>query len=631
MRRPLILLLTVAVAATVGGLANSQTLQGNPSPDDTATPVPTATTAPLVSTPTHTPTPSPAPLPTTTVTSTSVFGDASTACVETILGRTRTRAIQRGTQTLTPLEEAVIRERCVSSGLPEEPRAEFGGATGSCAQRVLGTPRFREILRGGTLTSTELAAIQTQCGVAPSPTPSTLASPGPDDQMATPPPSAESPTAPPPSSESAPAAESTEEAEDLRPSGARFLKGITPDSVIACIERTLGEDDFSWLNDVRNPTATGELTRFDSLMTRAATCNTPPPPPSAEREISIRVEDLKTHVVDGDTVYCLKGALGPQRFAVISGGRSRPTPDEAARAQDCYESLPPGAPKNAHTLTVGPTPPAIGACLGTALGAERAREIIGGEPATLEELQRARMCFGLVDTPLAPPPEIATSDAVTACLLGVIGRERLARLRRADVEPTPSEQERGGACFQTVNRLEAALLPLPPDRVLFLHATPDTVTVERAATIVEPVSAVRKMPRIVLEGRAPPSTVVELYLFSEVPVIVTVTADARGIWRYVVDQPLTPGTHRAYAVVKLPDQEPVRSAAFTFTVARAARVGPRDSGLVVREPVPVETWRFLAQAVAALLAGAVGLVALYAFVSPPARSGATPPPPARPA
>ncbi len=70
---------------------------------------------------------------------------------------------------------------------------------------------------------------------------------------------------------------------------------------------------------------------------------------------------------------------------------------------------------------------------------------------------------------------------------------------------------------------------------------------------------------VLMQGRAAPNTIVTILIYSN-PVVVTVQADANGVWKYTLEEPLEAGEHTAYVVVPQEDGTQVRSAINTFIV-----------------------------------------------------------------
>lgn len=541
-------------------------------------------------------------------------------CIRGVLGEARYVEVDTGIASLTDSEHRAINQACFSTPLP----TPLPTPTPTPLLPFLVSPEPSYLPSSVTPHPTLPSRI-----LPPSPLPGTSIAPHPRPSeprrrhLRRPPPTTETPASPTLTPQ-------REHREHPRPllRGVRFTPGGVSEPVLACLREALGAD-FDWLNDLRNPAATGEYDRFHSLMGRVATCrHVATPAPEEPRTLlrdrdreappaAVRPEELRVHQVDADTLTCLRNAVSPERFSTITEGRYRPTPEEAAQARGCYASLPTeGAPVNTITTSVGALPAAADACLKNALGEERAGVISRGEgTAALEEITRARGCFGILEAPLAPPPVVRLPEPVRECLALVVGPETLARLARGE-EATATTRLRSQACFADLPPVEAALLPLPPERVPLLPLAPtELLTVPTAKTIVEEITEKHTtIPRIVLEGRAPPGTVVELYLYSSAPIVVTLTTDENGVWRYTLDQPLAEGEHRAYTVVKLAGREPVRSAAFEFAVARAAPPGAREAGLIVAgtdTPAPSRT--YLRLSVLVVTISTLAALGLYAF------------------
>ncbi|MEI7498215.1 MAG: Ig-like domain-containing protein [Candidatus Falkowbacteria bacterium] len=82
---------------------------------------------------------------------------------------------------------------------------------------------------------------------------------------------------------------------------------------------------------------------------------------------------------------------------------------------------------------------------------------------------------------------------------------------------------------------------------------------------------------IKFEGKALPGAVVALYIYSPLPIVVSVKADANGNWVYDMDKTLIDGKHEAYVVIneangKIKEQ----SAPFSFFVKEAQAISPYD-------------------------------------------------------
>ncbi|NTU98709.1 hypothetical protein HGA64_01735 [Candidatus Falkowbacteria bacterium] len=82
---------------------------------------------------------------------------------------------------------------------------------------------------------------------------------------------------------------------------------------------------------------------------------------------------------------------------------------------------------------------------------------------------------------------------------------------------------------------------------------------------------------MVLEGKAKPNTLVTVYLYSPLPIVLTVQSDKNGNWRYDFDKQLTSGKHEAYVVLNDQDGKvESKSAPFSFFVNEARAISQDD-------------------------------------------------------
>lgn len=116
------------------------------------------------------------------------------------------------------------------------------------------------------------------------------------------------------------------------------------------------------------------------------------------------------------------------------------------------------------------------------------------------------------------------------------------------------------------------------------------------------------------EGKARPNEVVTLYIYSSLPIVITVSADANGNWIYELDKSLVDGKHEAYVVINDDDGRiKSKSAPFSFFVKEAKAVTEEDfladktSSLDPANSMII----WYATAGAAMIVFAVGLVFLY--------------------
>lgn len=88
-----------------------------------------------------------------------------------------------------------------------------------------------------------------------------------------------------------------------------------------------------------------------------------------------------------------------------------------------------------------------------------------------------------------------------------------------------------------------------------LATTTETVVVEVATTTPSgEVRTIKESKKVVKEkikftGKTLPHALVTIYVYSDIPTIVTVKADKNGSWSYALDKPLDDGDHQAYVTI----------------------------------------------------------------------------------
>lgn len=117
-----------------------------------------------------------------------------------------------------------------------------------------------------------------------------------------------------------------------------------------------------------------------------------------------------------------------------------------------------------------------------------------------------------------------------------------------------------------------------------------------------------------LEGRAGADQTISLYIYSPLPIVMTVKTDANGNWVYELDKSLADGRHEAYVVIN--DEAgkiESRSVAFSFFVKEARAVGQNDflasEGAVPDRTRDMTLWYLLASIV--LIAGGIVIYFVY--------------------
>ena len=90
-------------------------------------------------------------------------------------------------------------------------------------------------------------------------------------------------------------------------------------------------------------------------------------------------------------------------------------------------------------------------------------------------------------------------------------------------------------------------------------------------------AGVKLTDELKLQGRALPNEVVSLYIYSVMPIVLTVKADENGNWNYNLDKSLTDGKHEAYVVINdEAGKVKAKSAPFSFFIKEAKAVSQND-------------------------------------------------------
>jgi predicted DNA binding CopG/RHH family protein len=80
-----------------------------------------------------------------------------------------------------------------------------------------------------------------------------------------------------------------------------------------------------------------------------------------------------------------------------------------------------------------------------------------------------------------------------------------------------------------------------------------------------------------ISGKAEPSSVATIYIYSDIPIVTTVTTDEYGNWEYHFDQSLTDGEHEVYIAINDNTGKVIsKSKPFGFGIAQAQAISPQD-------------------------------------------------------
>lgn len=371
-----------------------------------------------------------------------------------------------------------------------------------------------------------------------------------------------------------------------------------------CVKKALGTD-FAWFNNTANPNATSEYKRFELLEKKAETCFQTYPPPASTYEPKL--------FLTPEMITCLKNAFGETRFNNIYSGKSIPTPLEGKKIQTChakfYEIERPTVEYQDTTTLDKETE----SCLKIAVGEKRYKKISAGAAPTFQELNKGGECFGASTSPLAPPPVLKISDKIKSCIDSAIGKDRLAKIRSGEVEPTEGEKNKVSACFKNINKVQLAFLPLPPEQVPFLGVDKTKASINKVETKYVKNKSGKEEPVVTFSGKGLPKATVDLYFFSD-PIVVTVDTDANGDWTYNLDVPLDSGNHIAYVTAKTGGGEAVRSEVFRFSVAQAAASGDKEGGLIVKNTdFRDQIMDYLVWVIGLVVIGVVALVSIVIY------------------
>lgn len=122
------------------------------------------------------------------------------------------------------------------------------------------------------------------------------------------------------------------------------------------------------------------------------------------------------------------------------------------------------------------------------------------------------------------------------------------------------------------------------------------------------VTAEQEPSAVVFKGKAEPNTIITLYIYSYVPMVVTVQTSAAGEWSYVLEQPLSDGAHEGYVVINDDTGKIVsKSRPYRFFVDEAQAVTEEEffrADVNVSNPITTRIYLYIVLTIAAILAGA---------------------------
>jgi len=111
------------------------------------------------------------------------------------------------------------------------------------------------------------------------------------------------------------------------------------------------------------------------------------------------------------------------------------------------------------------------------------------------------------------------------------------------------------------------------------YSTPTAITALAVSSVatVKPQENQAPTNNLKFEGKAKPNQVITLFIYSTMPIVVTVQADANGNWNYELDKTLVDGTHEVYVAVNNNEGKIVESSLPTpFFIEKAQAVSVND-------------------------------------------------------
>lgn len=330
-------------------------------------------------------------------------------------------------------------------------------------------------------------------------------------------------------------------------------------ATLSCIKSRLTSSEFDTLRFLV-PTNSTEEETLKLLKEKAQVCFV-----NYSEATNINQATSFASELPHDSEDCLRKALGDEAFKEISSGLRSPTLEEKTRARSCFES-------ETNTVVMQTQRQALSGdidkCLVLALGNQRYREIQRKNTTlTIQEREKAQRCFGVSSNPLKPHVTYSLPEDVKSCLSSTVTDERMEELKLGKDKPTESEKEDVKSCLANLNDVQTKIVPAPSEEVPFME---EVKAVQVKSTFTQTVKMGENVEdkRLVLSGKGPKNTIVDIYIYSD-PIVVTTQTDENGDFIYKMSEPLNSGSHIAYAVYKQNDGTNVRSAVYNFEVAAA--------------------------------------------------------------
>lgn len=210
--------------------------------------------------------------------------------------------------------------------------------------------------------------------------------------------------------------------------------------------------------------------------------------------------------------------------------------------------------------------------------------------------------------------QVQNSPMTKSCVEGILSVERYAAINSGTSRPTTEELAKIQSCFATANYvLPARFSPLDPSKAKSLQVD-ESIIVSKLENVTKKSSSGNKKT-LKISGKAKPSSVVILQIFSD-PLVITTSTDGNGNWQYTLEDPLQPGDHEVYAIVDKGDGSYKRSDPMSFFISTASASAVNPNGLSLslgKNPTATPTQSsgalvyYIAGSVAVLVVVLVGL------------------------
>lgn len=177
--------------------------------------------------------------------------------------------------------------------------------------------------------------------------------------------------------------------------------------------------------------------------------------------------------------------------------------------------------------------------------------------------------------------QIDSQPAILSCAILNLSQARLDLLRTQARRLTATEFNTIRGCFaESAFVVPSTYAPVAPEDIKkgenVVESSDTTINDATSDTAIHPETG-SSTTKLRFQGQAKPNSDVLLYVFSE-PLVLYAKADDKGNWVYDLIDPLTPGTHEAYAVVEAETGTYKKSSPFSFLIETAQASSENPSG-----------------------------------------------------